>query len=140
MVRFYNIIMVVVFSAALVLLGMSFKGSQANADEVKATIVRVIDGDTVRVDIKHYPDIIGKNIPIRLAGIDTPELRGKLLPERASARRAKKALERFLPSGAIVTLKNMERGKYYRIVAEIWDRDGNNINEQMDRLMERGAF
>lgn len=39
-------------------------------------VVSVYDGDTIRVDIDHWPSIIGDNVPIRLAGLDTPERRG----------------------------------------------------------------
>ena len=41
--------------------------------EYNCTLVRVIDGDTVDVDIDLGFDTILKNQRIRLAGIDTPE-------------------------------------------------------------------
>lgn len=40
-------------------------------------VISVYDGDTFRVNIKGYPDVIGENIAIRVNGIDTPEIRGK---------------------------------------------------------------
>ena len=38
--------------------------------------MRNYDGDIITVDSPDWPDIVGDNIGIRIAGIDTPELRG----------------------------------------------------------------
>ena len=44
--------------------------------DVKVTrLLRVIDGDTFACDIDEHSAIAGKNISIRLRGINTPELR-----------------------------------------------------------------
>lgn len=56
----------------------SFYYKSVNIDEV----VYIYDGDTFRVNISSYPDVIGKNMPIRLSGIDTPEIRGKCEKEK----------------------------------------------------------
>ena len=37
----------------------------------------IYDGDSFRVNIDEWTDIIGKSVPIRILGIDTPEMRGK---------------------------------------------------------------
>ena len=37
----------------------------------------IFDGDSFRANINDWPDIIGKHVPIRVLGIDTPEMRGK---------------------------------------------------------------
>ena len=47
-------------------------------------LLRVIDGDTFRCDIDEHSAIAGKNISIRLRGINTPELRSKNPEERKS--------------------------------------------------------
>ncbi|CUB03201.1 hypothetical protein [Marinomonas fungiae] len=48
--------------------------------ETNATVARinsVYDADTFRVDINDWPDIVGKNIPVRVNGVDAAEIRGK---------------------------------------------------------------
>jgi endonuclease YncB( thermonuclease family) len=45
-------------------------------------VISVYDGDTFRVDIDSLPPIVGKNIPIRVNGVDTPEIRGKCQYEK----------------------------------------------------------
>ena len=40
-------------------------------------VLSVYDGDTFRVDIDSLSPIVGKNIAIRLEGVDTPEIKGK---------------------------------------------------------------
>ena len=39
--------------------------------------VRNYDGDTITFDIDGLHSIVGKNISVRVLGIDTPEIRGK---------------------------------------------------------------
>lgn len=41
------------------------------------SIIRVYDGDTFYANLFSIPDIFGKNIGIRLYGVDTPELNSK---------------------------------------------------------------
>ena len=52
-------------------------------------VISVYDGDTFRVDIDSLPPIVGKNIPIRLNGIDTPEIQGKCQYEKDLALKAR---------------------------------------------------
>ena len=40
------------------------------------SIISVYDGDTFRGSINALPKWIGSNIPFRIRGIDTPEIRG----------------------------------------------------------------
>ena len=50
--------------------------------EYKCVITKIIDGDTVDVDIDLGFDIILSNQRIRLSGIDTPESRTRDLEEK----------------------------------------------------------
>jgi len=93
--------------------------------QARAVVVRVCDGDTVVVDIPEFPDIIGKSIRIRLAGVDAPELRDPDPALRRAAQAAKAAMAALLPPGTDVTLQNIRRDKYFRLDADIrvGDRD-----------------
>ena len=94
----------------------SFKDVQASTDVLHVTkIVSVYDGDTFRVDVGQpvgtHP-LFTKNIPIRLKGVDTPELRGKCSREVILAKEAKALTEDFLRSHRVV-LTDLSRGKYF---------------------------
>ena len=80
----------------------------------------VIDGDSFKVDIDSWPEIAGKGITVRINGIDTPELRGKCEAEKQLARKAKQFAVEALRSAKVVELRNMKRGKYFRIVADVY--------------------
>jgi micrococcal nuclease len=82
-------------------------------------VTSIYDGDTFRVTIKDWPTIIGQRIPVRINGIDTPELRGKCQAEKKLARKAKQLTVSILRTANKIELKNIKRGKYFRIVADV---------------------
>jgi len=99
----------------------------ADYGSVNATVLSVYDGDTFRVDIAGWPPLVGKNIPVRVRGLDTPEIRGKCQAEKDLAIQARDYVRQVLASGT-VTLAHLDRGKYFRIVATVLV-DGTNLTE-----------
>ena len=100
--------------------------------EYKCEIIRVVDGDTVDVNID-----LGFNTwlwkeRIRLKGIDTPESRTRDPEEKKAGLYAKGVVEGFLPVGSTQVLKTTKdkSGKFGRILGELWTFD-TNINEKM---------
>ena len=88
--------------------------------EYNCTIVRVIDGDTVDVDIDLGFGMWMKKQRIRLYGIDTPESRTRDLEEKKYGLAAKAFVEAHLPVGSIRTLTTVKDkvGKYGRILGK----------------------
>lgn len=86
----------------------------------------IYDGDTFSVTIKKWPEIIGKNISVRVSGVDTPELKGQCYKEILKAREAKKVTVQLLRNAKKVELRNMDRDKYFRIDADVYI-DGKNL-------------
>lgn len=82
-------------------------------------IVSVYDGDTIRVDVAGWPDLIGQSMPIRVKGLDTPEIRGKCPAEKQKAKEARDFARRLLAGAKTVELTEIQRGKYFRIVAYV---------------------
>ena len=80
-----------------------------------------------------YP-IIGEKISIRVNGIDTPEIRGKCEKEKYDAQQAQQMVADILKDADQIVLRNMERGKYFRIAADVIV-DGENL---ADILIEAG--
>lgn len=90
----------------------------------------IYDGDTFRVDIEDWPAIIGEHVSVRVGGADTPEMRGKCQKEKELARQAKKFTAAKLRKANVVELRSIKRGKYFRIVADVYV-DGVSLARQL---------
>ena len=88
--------------------------------EYKCTIVKVIDGDTVDVDIDLGFGVWMKKERIRLYGIDTPESRTRDKEEKKYRLMSKNAVLSYLPHGSTQTLRTQKdkAGKFGRILGE----------------------
>lgn len=90
--------------------------------KVPATVKRVIDGDSIAVQL----DLGWKiyyNTTIRVAGMDAPELntdQGKLAREYVTG---------LLPAGTIVTVVSHSLDKYGRVLGAVLLPDGTNLTE-----------
>jgi endonuclease YncB( thermonuclease family) len=88
-------------------------------------VVRVYDGDTIYVNIPEVPDLFGKNVGIRLAGIDAPEMHSTCKAvadqeaEKAKARQARVLLKKYVDASSTIRLVAPERDKYFRIVSKV---------------------
>jgi micrococcal nuclease len=87
--------------------------------EYKATIVKVVDGDTVDVDIDLGFDTWLHNQRIRLYGVDTPECRTRNKQEKAHGLLAKAYVQKTLIVGRTYALTTKEKGKFGRYLGEI---------------------
>ena len=97
---------------------------------VVSRVTNVYDGDTFRVDIDQWPALIGKNAPIRINNIDTPELRAKCPSEKRLALQAKNFTKSKLQQAGVIELKRINRGKYFRITADVFI-DGENLADNL---------
>ena len=83
-------------------------------------INRIHDGDTLNVTISDWPPIVGTDIPIRISGIDTPEMSSKDPKIKSLALKAKNHLMYLLANGKVIELRNIKRDKYFRLDAELY--------------------
>jgi len=89
-------------------------------------VIRVIDGDTIRVAIGIWPD--EEVAAIRVRGVDTPELKARCPEEHALAQKAKAFTAGFLPAGSIVILRKIKADKYRgRYDADVQRSDGREL-------------
>ena len=88
--------------------------------EYRCKIDRVVDGDTVDVDIDLGFGIWLRKERVRLYGIDTPESRTRDLEEKKYGLAAKSYVQSFLPVGSMQTLRTQkdDKGKFGRILGE----------------------
>ena len=94
-------------------------------------VLRVYDGDTFIADLKNCDVAITcKNIPVRLLGIDTPEMVAKCHQEKEKAESAKQYLKQRLENAKIIMLTRVKRDKYFRLDATVIV-DGTDVAADM---------
>ena len=89
--------------------------------EYNCKVVRIIDGDTVDVDIDLGFDVWLTKQRIRLFGVDTPESRTRDMVEKKFGIMAKNFVKGRLPVGSNQVLRTRlddSRGKFGRILGE----------------------
>ena len=91
---------------------------------------KIVDGDTFDCDIDLGFDVMLSNQRIRLSGIDTWESRTRNLKEKEKGLAAKAYTKDVLESSNEITIKSFGKGKYGRILGEVYF-DGACLNEQL---------
>ena len=117
----------------LLILSLGVFSSQAAPEYGTVTVSKVIsvyDGDTFRVDIDSLSPIVGKNIRIRLNGVDTPEIQGKCQYEKDLALKARDFVRNKLANAKEIKLTKLQRGKYFRVVANVYV-DGVSLEQEL---------
>jgi len=96
----------------------SFAQKQKEGVTYDATILRVIDGDTVAFQAPYLPDPLKKELSIRVFGVDTPEkgFRAKCESEDAKGQAATK-----------FTKESIAGAKKLQIVLMDWDKYGGRV-------------
>ena len=97
-------------------------------DNVK--VCRVHDGDTFIADIDGVHPIIGSEISIRIAKIDTPEITDTRNEIKQLAIQARDYVSAKLAHAKIIQLDNIKRDKYFRILADVFV-DGESLAEEL---------
>jgi micrococcal nuclease len=95
-----------------------------------ATVVKVVDGDTVKlkIDLGFYIDWETNS---RLYGINADELKADDPSLKESAQKAKAYLETVLKPGDRVLVKSKALDKYKRPIVHITTKSGLNVNESL---------
>ena len=101
-------------------------GSSFNDVKLSDKVSPFLDGDTIRVNIANVHNLLGSNISIRIADIDTPEMKSDNLCERKLAIAARNFTEVNLSTAKRIDLTNCKRGKYFRLVCNVI-YDGHNL-------------
>jgi|TARA_R110000824_G_scaffold124996_5_gene283861 micrococcal nuclease len=99
----------------------------------KASVNRVVDGDTIDVTLDLGFDIQLKG-RVRFAGVNAPESRTKDAVEKQAGLAAKRYVEDWisaLESNVIIETSLDATGKYGRILGRILNDDGDCLNDEM---------
>jgi len=88
--------------------------------EYNIKVVKVVDGDTVDVDIDLGFGMTYKKQRVRMMGIDTPESRTRDLVEKKFGKASKAHLKKLLSGAERLSLMSHDKGKFGRILGEIF--------------------
>ena len=95
-------------------------------------VTRVVDGDTVDVDIDLGFGMVYKKQRVRLMGIDTPESRTRNLEEKFYGLKAKEFMKSMVEGKSGVTLVSHDKGKFGRILGELFIKETEiSVNQLM---------
>lgn len=101
--------------------------------QYKAKILKVVDGDTVEIDLDLGFKIVLSSQRVRMAGVDTPESRTTNAEEKVRGVLSKKKLAEKLPVGSWVTIETMKPDsnddKFGRILGVFILEDGTRVNQ-----------
>lgn len=99
----------------------------------RAKLNRIIDGDSIVLDIDLGFDTWINNQHIRIYGIDAPESRTRDLDEKARGLMATDHISSLLTPGDILTINTYKDkgGKFGRILARVTNVDGIDIAESL---------
>ena len=102
--------------------------------EYRASLVKIVDGDTIDVDLDLGFAVVLKKQRIRLYGINTPESRTRDLEQKKYGLAAKERLKNLLEEADQIIVKTeidkKARGKYGRSLGTIYV-GSTNINNLM---------
>jgi endonuclease YncB( thermonuclease family) len=96
--------------------------------EYECTIRRVVDGDTIDVDVDLGFGTWRCSERIRLFGVDTPECRTRDAKEKTAGLLAKKFVQEALHVGGTYKLQTREKGKFGRFLGVIFISARTSIN------------
>jgi len=113
--------------------------------EYKCKLVKIVDGDTVDVDIDLGFGVWMKDERVRIMGIDTPESRTRDKVEKQFGLAAKKRLKELLGKSAVLkTQVNRDgedmRGKFGRVLGDfnVYDSNKDSWRPVTEILVEEG--
>lgn len=78
-------------------------------------VVSVYDGDTFRAILTNE----SKDLPIRVRGVDTPEIKGQCSYEKEAALRARDFTKSLLMNAKVIQLRDVGEDKYHRVLATV---------------------
>lgn len=110
--------------------------STQNLFHYRATVDRVVDGDTIDVTLDLGFDIYHRG-RVRFHGVNAPESRTRDAVEKQAGLAAKRYVEDWVSgheSKVIIQTSIDDRGKFGRILGRILNDDGECLNDEMVSL------
>ena len=96
------------------------------------SVASVYDGDTFKINLNCSLAVYCEKVPVRVRGVDCPEIEGKSAKEKALAQEAKAFTKAFL-SQKPITLTDCGRDKYFRLLCGVTNAGGQDLAEELIR-------
>ncbi len=90
--------------------------------------IKNYDADTITVQIPGVHPLLGHRISVRVAGVDSAEMKADNPCEKSAARFAKDFVTSVLMNAKRIDLINIDRDKYFRVLAEVIV-DGKSLSQ-----------
>jgi endonuclease YncB( thermonuclease family) len=105
--------------AVIVLLVASAPAAARDYGPYAAKVVRVVDGDTLEIEVEVWPGLTARS-RVRLAGINTPESRGRISDcEREAGKRATAFTRAWVEEAGTLTVVLSAQDKYGRPLVRV---------------------
>lgn len=96
------------------------------------SVASVYDGDTFKINLNCSFAVYCEKVPVRVRGVDCPEIKGKTQKEKRLAQKAKAFTKAFLEDGPI-TLTDCGRDKYFRLLCGVTNSTGKDLADELIR-------
>lgn len=90
------------------------------------------DALTCRFDLPGGPPVVTRNVPVKLAGLEAPDVNGACDRERERAREARRVLLAWLTAADTIVLRKPQRGESFHLTAGVL-ADGRDVAERLIR-------
>lgn len=94
------------------------------------SIASIYDGDTFKINLNCSLAVYCEKVPVRVLGVDTPEIKGQTAREKELAQQAKEFTKKFLEEEPI-RLSNCGRDKYFRLLCDVTNGEGKNLAKEL---------
>lgn len=94
------------------------------------SVASVYDGDTFKINLNCSLAVYCEKVPVRVRGVDTPEIKGKTEREKKLAQKAKEFTKNFLAQEP-VNLSNCGRDKYFRLLCDVKNGQGKDLAREL---------
>lgn len=96
------------------------------------SVASVYDGDTFKINLNCSLAVYCEKVPVRVRGVDCPEIKGKTEKEKRLAQKAKAFTKEFLKRGP-VTLTDCGRDKYFRLLCDVTNGEDKDLARELIR-------
>ena len=129
--KFWVSIIVAVIAAIMQQTGKPLSDEMPSQEALQnVSIVSVYDGDTFKINLNCSLAVYCEKVPVRVLGVDCPEIKGKTEKEKQLAQQAKAFTKSFLEQGPI-SLTQCSRDKYFRLLCKVSNGQGQNLADEL---------
>jgi len=130
-IKFWITLIVAVLATLIQKTGKPLSDQMPSEETLKdVSVVSVYDGDTFKINLNCSLAVYCEKMPVRVLGVDCPEIKGKTEKEKQLARKAKAFTKDFLANGPI-SLTECSRDKYFRLLCKVKNAQGQNLADEL---------